>query len=145
MSRQTQQPETLVVWEGEWPYVKAGVAQVRHTFIDAVRVVQETLNLPTYVAMARRYTDTTDRFVTSLAVDMHANLRQHDWVARAAGVLVASSFVMAKSIPLGAHKTGRNGLLCSALLIALMFPAELAHCLDHRTWFGTRELSSRTY
>lgn len=138
-----QQP--VLVWEGEWSNVKAVITSMRETVTGVARQVREVIDIPMYLALARRYSDSTDQYVTSLAVGAHANLRRHDWVARTTGIVLASSYVMSKSAFLGSVKMARNGLICATMMTMILFPAEIAHRLDRTLWFSTKELKSRDY
>lgn len=135
----------VLVWEGEWTSVKAVITNVRQTVTGLTEQVKSVVDVPMYLALARRYSDSTDKYVTSLAVGAHANLRHHDWVARTTGIVLATSYVMSKSAFLGSVKMARNGLLCAAMMTMVLFPAELAHRLDRTLWFSTKELKSRDY
>lgn len=137
MKQTCDDSSVLVVWEGEWAPVKAVVAQARHHYQQVTERVRDVLDVPMYVALARRYTDTTDRYVSSLAMDAHSRLQQHNWVARAAGVLLSTSYVMTKSAFLGPLTTARNGIICATLFTCILFPEELFQSFNRSVWFNT--------
>lgn len=130
MSAADSKEETLVVWAGEWPYVKRGVSQVRATTFSAARSVSRLFDLPGYMTMARKYANAADHFMTSRASRASANLQRNQWVLPATGVTVTSLFVVAKSAPWGGYVMLRNGMITAALLTVFLFPREIVASVD---------------
>lgn len=133
---------SLVVWEGEWPLVKQQVVRTRQCIENVYGRVRNVVDIPNYVAAARRCQHSTDRRVSEFAMDAQASMQKHEWVARAFCILATSSFVMAKSVTFGPYKTARNGMLCAAALTATLFPLEAA-----QLFFGRHvtEMSNQRY
>lgn len=135
----------IVVWEGEWPKVKAAISGMRFSFSSFSTKVNEIIDAPMYIALARRYTSSTDDYVSSLAAGAHARFQQRHWVARATGIVAASTFLIAKTSFMGPYKAFRNGALCAAVLVAFLFPVEISRYVDKRLSYSTAELKSTYY
>lgn len=136
----SQTSQTLVVWNGEWPYVKRGVAEVRGVTTRGIAAVNALVDIPAYLARARRYTAAADSFVTSQSAKASSTLESHQWVVPATGIALASTFVVVKSAPWGGVKMLRNGLLTAAMLSAFMYPREMVHRVDSLVPFRTADL-----
>lgn len=130
-------PETIVVWGGEWPYVKRGVSEVRSATAGAARAVSGLFDVPGYLATARRYTSQVDSYVTAGTVNASAELQRHQWVVPATGITLASCFVVAKSIPWGGAAMMRNGMITAGALTVFMFPREIVAVVDSVLPFRT--------
>lgn len=126
----SQSPQTLVVWNGEWPYVKRGVAEVRAVASRAIASASALVDVPAYLARARKYTAAADSFVTTQSAKVSLVQASDQWVVPAAGIALASIFVVVKSAPWGGAKMLRNGLLTAAVLTAFMYPREIVNRVD---------------
>lgn len=136
----SQAPQTLVVWNGEWPYLKRGVAEVRGVATRGIATVNALIDLPAYLARARRYTAAADSFVTTQSAKASSTLESHQWVVPATGIALASTFVVVKSVPWGGAAMLRNGLLTAAALTVFMYPREMVHRVDAMMPFRTSDL-----
>ncbi|KPA77027.1 putative mitochondrial hypothetical protein [Leptomonas pyrrhocoris] len=125
-----QPSQPLVVWSGEWPYVKRGVSEVRTVATRATASINALVDVPAYLARARRYTAAADSFVTMQSAKASSHLESHQWVVPAVGIALASSFVVVKSVPWGGVKMMRNGLLTALVLTAFMYPREIVNRVD---------------
>ncbi|KPI87169.1 hypothetical protein ABL78_3731 [Leptomonas seymouri] len=129
--------QTLVVWNGEWPYVKCGVSEVRAVTTRAIASVNALIDVPACLARARKYTAAADNFVTTQSAKAGSQLESHQWVVPAIGIALTSSFVVVKSAPWGGAKMLRNGVLTAAALTAFMYPREIANRVDAIMPFST--------
>lgn len=133
----SQPPQALVVWNGEWPYVKRGVSEVRAVAVSAIASVNALVDVPAYLARARKYTAAADSFVSTQSAKASSQLESHQWVVPATGIALASVFVVVKSVPWGGAKMLRNGLLTAAVLTAFMYPREIVNRIDAMMPFQT--------
>jgi hypothetical protein len=126
----SQPSRMLVVWNGEWPYVKRGVSEVRVVATRAIAAVNALVDVPAYLARARKYTAAADSFVMAQSAKASSQLESHQWVVPATGIALASTFVVVKSASWGGAKMLRNGLLTAAVLTAFMYPREIVNRVD---------------
>lgn len=130
----------MVVWSGEWPYVKRGVSDV-HTIVAAwLRQFSALVDVPAYLANARRYTAAADDFVMAQTQQASSTLGTHQWVVPATGIALTSIFVVVKSMPWGGAKMLRNGVATAAILTAFMFPREIVQRVDGMMPFQTSKI-----
>lgn len=125
----SQQPQ-YVLWNGEWPYVKRGVSEVRAVVAGLVASASALVDVPAYLTRARKYTAAADDFVTSQSAKASSTLESHQWVVPASGIALASAYVVVRSAPWGGAKMLRNGLITATALTVFMYPREIVHRVD---------------
>ncbi|CBZ24535.1 conserved hypothetical protein [Leishmania mexicana MHOM/GT/2001/U1103] len=126
----SQTVRTLVLWNGEWPYVKRGVSEVRAVAAGVIASANALVDVPAYLARARKYTAVADDFVTAQSARASSTLESHQWVVPAAGIALASVYVVVRSASWGGAIMMRNGLVTAGALTAFMFPREIVHHVD---------------
>lgn len=132
--------ETITVWSGEWPYVKRGVSEVRATVEAAARGVSRLFDIPGYLAVAKKYSDRADQFVTSQTLKAGEQLHRHAWLVPASSITLTSLFVVSKSVPWGGWAMFRNGTVAAMALSLFLFPRELAAYANEALPYSTSSL-----
>ncbi|GET86688.1 hypothetical protein, conserved [Leishmania tarentolae] len=134
----SQTVQVFVLWNGEWPYVKRGVSEVRAVVARAIASANALVDVPAYLARARKYTAAADDFVMAQSARASSTLESHQWVVPATGIALASIYVVVRSAPWGGVKMMRNGLITAAALITFMYPREIVHQIDSAMPFQAR-------
>ncbi|KAK7193963.1 hypothetical protein NESM_000308100 [Novymonas esmeraldas] len=122
--------DEFVLWSGEWPYVKRGVSEVRAVAAGAIASASALVDVPAYLARARRYSAAADDFVTTQSAKASSAVGSQEWVVPAIGIALCSAYVVVRSAPWGGMKMTRNGVITAAALTVFMYPRELVHRID---------------
>ncbi|KAG5484764.1 hypothetical protein LSCM1_06587 [Leishmania martiniquensis] len=122
--------QTFVLWNGEWPYVKRGVSEVRAVVAGAISSASALVDVPACLARARKYAAAADDFVSVQSAKASSTLESHQWIVPATGIALASVYVVVRSAPWGGVKMMRNGLITASALTAFMYPREIVHRID---------------
>ncbi|KAG5483912.1 hypothetical protein CUR178_06909 [Leishmania enriettii] len=125
-----QTVQTLVLWNGEWPYVKRGVSEVRAVAASAIDSANALVDVPACLTRARKYAAAADDFVAAQSARASSTLESHQWIVPATGIALASVYVVVRSAPWGGVKMMRNGLMTAAALTVFMYPRELVYRID---------------
>ncbi|CAM41958.1 conserved hypothetical protein [Leishmania braziliensis MHOM/BR/75/M2904] len=128
---------TFLLWNGEWPYVKRGVSEVRAVAAGVIAAANALVDVPAFLARARKYTVAADDFITVQSAKASSTLELHQWVVPASGIALASVYVVVRSAPWGGVKMLRNGLFTAAALTVFMYPREIVHRMDSAMPFQT--------
>jgi len=131
------QKREIVVWEGEWPWLKSQVRAVRET-VTAVygraRAVLPDKTVEDVKAAATK----ADQSLLQASKDATTYVRTTPQALPAAGVVGVTALVTAKScIRWGVFAGLRNGLVTGLAGTAIFFPAEVRAAVSD--WFPKAE------
>lgn len=129
----------LVVWDGEWTYVKRGITDVREQLCRAYHRISHAFDVPGRVATAKQLGKEADTFVLTQTQKANAQLQKQHWILPATGIAVTSVYVAVRSAPLGAYKVWRNGCGAAIVLTLFLFPREVVNTIDSLLPFSTAE------